>query len=171
MVIARDETDVGDAEHIAQLARREPSSGPGLGAAPGAGCGKAVDIAVWNVMLPSTFCMIWWMWPLSTVTEPKRFSIAERLLAVLRCPSPTAGRPPRAGCGANTTMGVLVGEPRQVVLEPVELRSAPSLPRPFELHDVDQADEVHAVVIEAVPAVALGALAEALEIFLAVVDR
>src|SRR6476659_479680 len=33
--------------------------GPGEGAAPGAGCGKAVDMAVWNVTLPSTFCMIW----------------------------------------------------------------------------------------------------------------
>ena len=35
--------------------------GPGEGAAPGAGCGNAVDIAVWKVTLPSTFCMIWWM--------------------------------------------------------------------------------------------------------------
>ena len=47
--------------------------GPGEAALPGSGCGKAVDMAVWNVMLPSTFCIIWWMWPLSTVTEPKRF--------------------------------------------------------------------------------------------------
>src|ERR1700691_1859192 len=30
--------------------------GPGEGALPGAGCGKAVDSAVWKVMLPSTFC-------------------------------------------------------------------------------------------------------------------
>ncbi len=29
--------------------------GPGDGAVPGAGCGKAVDIAVWNVTFPSTF--------------------------------------------------------------------------------------------------------------------
>jgi len=46
--------------------------GPGDGAAPGAGWGQAVDVAVWKVMLPSTFCMIWWMWPFSTVTDPKR---------------------------------------------------------------------------------------------------
>ena len=32
--------------------------GPGDGAEPGAGWGKAVDIAVWNDMFPSTFCMI-----------------------------------------------------------------------------------------------------------------
>ena len=44
--------------------------GPGEGAAPGAGCGNAVERAVWNATLPSTFCITWWMWPLSTVTEP-----------------------------------------------------------------------------------------------------
>src|SRR5580693_1288073 len=47
--------------------------GPGDGAAPGAGCGNAVERAVWKVTLPSTFCMTWWMWPLSTVTEPNFF--------------------------------------------------------------------------------------------------
>src|SRR5689334_16456502 len=35
--------------------------GPGDGAVPGAGCGKAVERAVWKVTLPSTFCMTWWM--------------------------------------------------------------------------------------------------------------
>src|SRR5437762_1254815 len=45
--------------------------GPGEGAVPGAGCGKAVDNAVWKVTLPSTFCITWWMWPFNTVTEPK----------------------------------------------------------------------------------------------------
>src|SRR6185312_7775648 len=48
--------------------------GPGDGAEPGDGCGKAVERAVWKVTLPSTFCITWWMWPLSTVTEPKRFN-------------------------------------------------------------------------------------------------
>jgi hypothetical protein len=33
------------------------SFGPGEGAVPGAGCGKAVERAVWKVTLPSTFCM------------------------------------------------------------------------------------------------------------------
>ena len=55
---------------------------------PGAGCGNAVERAVWKVTLPSTFCMIWWMWPLSTVTEPKRLRIAERLRSVLGAPAP-----------------------------------------------------------------------------------
>ena len=48
--------------------------GPGAGAVPGVGCGNAVDIAVWNDTLPSTFCMIWWMCPFSTVTDPNRLS-------------------------------------------------------------------------------------------------
>src|SRR6478672_13144458 len=47
-------------------------SGPGDGAVPATGCGKAVERAVWKAILPSTFCVIWWIWPLSTVTEPKR---------------------------------------------------------------------------------------------------
>ena len=33
--------------------------GPGEGAVPGAGCGKAVERAVWKVTLPSTFCITW----------------------------------------------------------------------------------------------------------------
>src|SRR5579863_1854883 len=43
------------------------------GAGLGGVIGNAVERAVWKVMLPSTFWKIWWMWPLSTVTEPKRF--------------------------------------------------------------------------------------------------
>jgi hypothetical protein len=35
--------------------------GPGDGAVPGAGCGKAVDIALWKVTLPSAFWSTWWM--------------------------------------------------------------------------------------------------------------
>ena len=31
--------------------------GPGDGAVPGAGCGNAVERAVWKVTLPSTFCI------------------------------------------------------------------------------------------------------------------
>ena len=41
--------------------------------APGAGCGNAVDIAVWRVTCPSTFCITWWMCPFSTETDPNFF--------------------------------------------------------------------------------------------------
>jgi hypothetical protein len=33
--------------------------GAGAGPCPAIGCGNAVDIAVWNEMLPSTYCTIW----------------------------------------------------------------------------------------------------------------
>ncbi len=32
-------------------------NGPGAGAVPGAGWGKAVERAVWKVTAPSTFCI------------------------------------------------------------------------------------------------------------------
>ena len=47
--------------HVARAAVRSLSSGtfigPADGAVPGAGCGKAVERAVWKVTLPSTFCI------------------------------------------------------------------------------------------------------------------
>ena len=67
------EGDAGDAEHACAACRPALSSGPATARVPGAGCGNAVERAVWKVTLPSTFCITWWMWPLSTVTEPKRF--------------------------------------------------------------------------------------------------
>ena len=67
------ERDAGDAEHRAQLVGGDVFQRARAGALPGAGCGNAVERAVWKVMFPSTFCRIWWMWPLSTVTEPNRF--------------------------------------------------------------------------------------------------
>jgi hypothetical protein len=47
--------------------------GPGWLAGPGAACGNAVDMAVWNMTFPSVFCITWWMCRLSTVTDPNRF--------------------------------------------------------------------------------------------------
>ena len=90
---------------------------------PGVGCGKAVDIAVWNDMLPSTFCMIWWMWPLSTVTDPKRLS---RLNACSESsvPQPQSGYTVHSGTCAKSTIGVLLGETRHVVLQPRDLLGA-----------------------------------------------
>ena len=69
---------------------------------------------------------------------------------------------------AKTTIGVRCRAALQVVLQPLELLGAELAEAAgLEVHDVDQADEVHAVVVEAVPAGALGALAVALEIELA----
>ena len=66
---------------------------------------------------------------------------------------------------ANTTIGVECGATLQVVREPRELLSAEiAEPAGLEIDDIDQADEMHAVGVEAVPAGALGAAAVALAI-------
>jgi len=44
-----------DSQSLERSRSVETSIGPGEGAPPGAGCGNAVDSAVWKVMLPSTF--------------------------------------------------------------------------------------------------------------------
>jgi len=45
--------------------------------------------------------------------------------------------------------------------------SGPNPPRPLglEVHDIDEGDEVHSVVVEAVPSLIVRSLAEAVEIF------
>jgi hypothetical protein len=63
--------------------------GPGDGADPGTGCGKAVDIAVWNVTFPFDLCITWWMCPLSTVTDPKRLRYESAW--ALSCTPPQSG--------------------------------------------------------------------------------
>ena len=51
--------DARDAEQRRAIRPPERVLGRATGAVPGAGCGKAVERAVWNVTLPSTFCMSW----------------------------------------------------------------------------------------------------------------
>ena len=64
------ERHVGDRDRVVDVVEGHPGQAehflqpiglhlhrPGRGAAPGAGCGNAVDIAVWNVTCPSTFCI------------------------------------------------------------------------------------------------------------------
>jgi len=47
--------DRPNAKVFAQIGGRASLIAPGTGAVPGAGCGNAVDAAVWKVTLPSTF--------------------------------------------------------------------------------------------------------------------
>ena len=61
------------------------------------------------------------------------------------------------------------GQVLHVVLQPLELFVAERTKAvALQVHHVHQADEVHAVGVEAVPAVALGALAEAVQVALAI---
>ena len=132
------------------------SFGPGAGAVPGAGCGKAVERAVWKVTLPSTFCMSWWMWPLSTVTEPKRSSSASACGRILRAPAPFGSDGPQGDMREDDDRrrGALalqiVGEPRELL--GAEIAHAARL----QIDDIDEADEMHAAMVEGIPAFALG---------------
>src|SRR5258708_10260003 len=84
--------------------------GPGDGADPGFGCGNAVEQAVWKVTLPSTFCRVWWMWPLRTATDASRFRY-ERACALSWVPQPHSGYTVHSGMWAKTTTGVLLERP------------------------------------------------------------
>ena len=75
---------------VRSLSRRATFIGPGAGAVPGAGCGKAVERAVWKVDVAFNLLLTWWMWPLSTVTEPKRFRSASAW-ALSSVPQPHSG--------------------------------------------------------------------------------
>ena len=109
------------------------------------------------------------MWPLSTVTEPKRASSASAC-AESCVPQPHSGAIVHSGMCANTTIGVDGCLRLQVVGEPGELLGAEiAHAAGLEIDDVDEADEVHAGLVERIPAGALRALAVALEIGLAVV--
>ena len=69
---------------------------------------------------------------------------------------------------AKTTIGVRGRAALQIVLQPFELLGAEIAEAAgLEIDDVDEADEMHAVGVEAVPAGALGAVAVALAIELA----
>ena len=46
-----------DAEILAQVAGRHLHRARATARFPGAGCGKAVERAVWKATLPSTFCI------------------------------------------------------------------------------------------------------------------
>ena len=71
---------------------------------------------------------------------------------------------------AKTTIGVLLCETLDVLLQPFELLVAERAKTAgFQVDDVDEADEMHAALIEAVPTGALRAFAESLQVALAVV--
>src|ERR1700722_2925423 len=93
--------------------------GPGAGAAPGAGCGNAVDAAVWNVTLPSTFWMIWWMCPLSTVTA-EALQVSERAAGVRGAPAPLLVDRPQWQVGHQHDRRAR-GTAGNILLQPFEL--------------------------------------------------
>ena len=140
---------------------------------PGAGCGNAVDAAVWKVTLPSTFWMIWWMCPLSTVTEAEALQIAERAAGVRGTPAPRFVDRPQWQVGhqhdrrARRTAFDILLQPFELFV--ADFGEAGGFEAGLKIKHIDQADKVHAGHVEAVPAFALGLFAVALEIGFAVV--
>src|SRR5512135_476124 len=85
----------------------------------------------------------------------------ERFAAVARSPAPLRIDRPERDMGEDDD-GRAGGEPAHVVLEPGELvRTEAGEAAGLEIHDVDQRDEVDALAVEAVPAIALRPLAMA----------
>ena len=97
------------------------------------------------------------------------FQVAQRLRAVLRAPAPVRIDGPKRNVRKHDDR--LRGRAAfDVVFEPRELLAAEIAEAAgFQIDDVDEADEVHAVGIEAVPAGALGAASVAVAIELALV--
>ncbi len=143
--------------------------GPGAFAVPGAGCGKAVESAVWKVMLPSTFCMDLVDVAVEHGHRAEAPQIAQRLRAVVGAPAPVGVDGPERDVGEDDDRR-RVRPAVEIIFQPGELVGAePAEPAGLKVDDVDEADEVHAVGVEAVPAGALGALAVAVEVGLAAV--
>ena len=92
------------------------------------------------------------MWPFSTVTDPKRLS-RPNACSESSVPQPHSGYTVHSGTCAKSTIGVLLARRGDIVLQPRDLLGAE---RPesagLEVQDVHEADEMHAGVIEAVPA-------------------
>ena len=142
--------------------------GPGDGALPGAGCGKAVDRAVWKVTLPSTFCIDLVDVAVEHGDRAEALQQAERLLPIIGAPAPFGIDRPERDMGEDDDRR-RVGLALEIVGEPGELLGAEIAETAgLQVDDVDEADEMDAVLVEAVPAGALGALAVAVEIGLAV---
>ena len=109
------------------------------------------------------------MCPFRTDTDPNRFRY-DSARSLSSVPHPHSGYTDHSGMCANTTIGVLLLRRLTSLLEPFELLVAErAQAASFEIDDVHEADEVHAAVIEAVPARALRALAESLQVALPVV--
>src|SRR5208283_5369085 len=109
-------------------------------------------------MVPSTFCSTWWMWPLSTVTEPYGRSSASACAE-----SAVPQHHDRGG----------IGDLRQVGFHPRDLLVAErGHGAHLEVEHVVQADEMHAVLVEAVISPALAVVVEVLEVAAdTVIDR
>src|SRR3954466_9995681 len=115
-------------------------------------------------MLPSTFCMSWWMWPFRIVTEPKRLSIASACNPVIGSPAPSFIDEPERDVSEHHDRRRR-SFASQVVVQPGELLG-PEIAKAagLQIEHVHKPDEVDAAMVEAVPAPAPAALAVAVQV-------
>ena len=85
----RDEIHIRDAKDALQAIGRD-FHGAGRWSRTGRGLRKRRRHRGVEHHLPSTFCITWWMWPFSTVTDPKRFIIA-KACSLSDVPQPHSG--------------------------------------------------------------------------------
>ena len=152
--LALDTRDLGDAEHGAQPAGRQVLDRARRGRGARRRLRERRRARGVEGTLPSTFCMTWWMCPFSTVTEPKRRSSASAC-APSSVPQPHSWLTVQSGTWANTTIGWLAGRAARSLLQPVELLGAEVAEAAgLEVLHVVEADEVHALLVEAILALA-----------------
>ena len=108
--------------------------------------------------------------PVQHRDRPEAFEVRQRLLAVVRHPSPLGIDGPEGDMGEHHDRSA-AREPLDVLLEPVEL-SLPKVPKAagLEVEHIDQPDEVHPFVVEALPPCACGA-AEPTRVLLASIGK
>ena len=146
--------------------RRSASTfiGPGFGAVPGAGCGNAVDIAVWNVMFPSNFPDGLMNVAVQHRDRSKPPEKSQRLLGVVRAPAPLRIDRPKRNVRENYDR-CAGRQRREVFLQPIELFLAKDSQTAFaDVYDVDQPNEVNASPVETVPTGAERFLSKSLSI-------
>src|SRR2546422_9571213 len=91
------------------------------------------------------------------------FQHAQRLLTILGDPSPGGVYGPQGDVGEHDE-GRAAGEPCDIFFEPVQLVLAEAAQaRRLEVENVDEPDEMHALVVKALPAVTRGPLPIAVE--------
>ena len=135
---------------------------------PGAGCGKP-----WTSPNESdvAFHLLHHLVNVPVQHRHRTEALQQRqgLRAVLRWPSPTPDRRDHSGNMREHHNRRAGGDAGEVLLRANRVAPAPSTPRPSSCADIVQSDEVDALVVEALPAAALGSLAEPLQVMLAVV--
>ena len=156
-MLALDIADIPNPQHLVQLLRRH-FQGPGGGGGTGGGLREGRrhrrvkgDLA-FNLLQNLVDVAI------EHGDRAEAFQQAQRLLAILGDPSPGGIDGPQGDVGEHHE-GRAAGEPCDIVFEPAQLVWAEAAQaRRLEVEDVDEPDEMYALVVKALPAIPRGAV-------------